>query len=145
MRGRNSCVQYVCVVRCSNVTIIRNISSNILTKLTEFINRNCTQDVIKAIKTHLQPFWTFEPKNFYTTEIRHFLGHHVSGLSVKNHTLLSVRLRNITLLDTNLFEIFVKSIPIFLCSAMVRRFRYRRLWKITLVFEICWWFRQALS
>ena len=53
VRGRNSCVQYVCVVRCSNVTIIRNISQNILTKLTEFINRNCTQD---AIKMHLQPF-----------------------------------------------------------------------------------------
>ena len=48
-------VQYVCIVRCSNVTIIRNISSNILTKLTEFINWNCTQD---AIKMHLQPFWT---------------------------------------------------------------------------------------
>ena len=40
VRGRNSCVQYVCVVRCSNVTIIRNVSSNLLTKLTEFTNRN---------------------------------------------------------------------------------------------------------
>ena len=55
VRGRNSCVQYICVVRCSNITIIRNISFNIPAKLTEFINQNCTQD---AIKTHLQPFWT---------------------------------------------------------------------------------------
>ena len=55
VRDRNSCVQCVCVVRCSNISVIKNISSNISTKLTEFINRNCTQD---AIKMHLQPFWT---------------------------------------------------------------------------------------
>ena len=39
VRDRNSCVRYVCVARCSNVTTARNISSNIPTKLTEFINR----------------------------------------------------------------------------------------------------------
>ena len=55
VRGRNSCPQYVCVVRCSNVTIIRNISSNIPTKLTEFINRNCTQDAIKSIYKLSEP------------------------------------------------------------------------------------------
>ena len=47
--GRNSCVQYVCDLRCSNITIIRNISSNIPTKLIEFINWNCTQDAIKML------------------------------------------------------------------------------------------------
>ena len=55
VRGRNSSVHYVCVVRCSNVTIIRNISSNIPTKLTEFINRNCTQDAIKRIYSLSEP------------------------------------------------------------------------------------------
>ena len=44
VRGQNSCVQYVCVVRCSNITIIRNIFSNIPTKLTEFITRNCNKN-----------------------------------------------------------------------------------------------------
>ena len=46
---------HVCMAAYSdgNETLIRNISSNIPTKLTEFINRNCTQD---AIKTPLQPF-----------------------------------------------------------------------------------------
>ena len=55
MRGRNRCVPYVCVARCSNVTIIRNISSNIPTKLTEFINRNCTQDAVKRINSLSEP------------------------------------------------------------------------------------------
>ena len=58
VRGRNSYVQYVCVVRCSNVTINRNISSNIPTNLTEFINWNCTQDAIKCI------YSLSEPKSF---------------------------------------------------------------------------------
>ena len=60
VRGGNSCVQYVCVVRCSNVTIIRNISSNIPTKLTEFINRNYTQYAIKTAFIYS----LYEPKVF---------------------------------------------------------------------------------
>ena len=68
MRGRNSCVQCVYVVRCSNVTIIRNISSNISTKLTIYkpklpsrCNKNASTAFLNLKFSRVRYFLRWDP------------------------------------------------------------------------------------